>query len=42
MDVWECDLMDMHYHSRYNDIYKYLLCVIDNFSEYLHIVPQRS
>ena len=33
MDVWECDLMDMRYLSKYNDRYKYLLSVIDVFLE---------
>ena len=42
MDVWECDLMDMQFLSKYNDKYKYLLSVTDVFSKYLHIVPLRS
>ena len=42
MDVWECDLMDMQSRSKYNDKYKYLLSVIDDFTKFLHIVPLRS
>ncbi len=36
MEVCECDLMDMHSLSNYNDKYKYLLSEIDTFSKYLH------
>ena len=42
MDVWECDLMNMRWLSKYNHRYKYQLSVIDVFSKYLHIVPLRS
>ena len=31
MDVWS--------HGRFNDSYKYILTVIDVFSNYLHMVP---
>ena len=32
MNVWECDLMDMHSLCKYNDKYNLLLCVIDTSS----------
>ena len=31
-DIWEMDLADLSSLSRYNDIYKYLLNVIDIFA----------
>jgi hypothetical protein len=31
MDVWECDLLDMHANSKINDNYRYLLTKIDVF-----------
>jgi len=38
-DVWENDLADLRFLSRYNDKYKYLLNVIDIFSLYAWSVP---
>ena len=32
MDVWECDLLDVQAHAKYNDKCKYLLLIIDVFS----------
>jgi hypothetical protein len=31
LDVWECDLIDVHSLSKFNDAYKFLLTVIDTF-----------
>ena len=42
MDLWECDLLDVHVLSKLNDGIKYLLSVIDAFSKYLHVVPLKS
>jgi len=42
MDVWECDLVDVRALSRFNDIYKYILSVIDLLSKFLHLFPLRS
>jgi hypothetical protein len=33
-DVWETDLMDIQNFSKYNDGYRYLLSVIDVFSNF--------
>jgi hypothetical protein len=41
MDMWECDLVDVQSHAKYNDGYRYLLTVIDVFSKFLHMVPLR-
>jgi hypothetical protein len=41
MDVWECDLVDVQSLAKYNDGYRYLLTVIDVFSNFLHMVPLR-
>jgi transposase InsO family protein len=40
--VWECDLLDVQWLSKYNDAYKYVLTVIDTFSKFLHMVPLKS
>jgi len=32
MDVWECDLFDVEAFTKYNDNYRYILSVIDVFS----------
>jgi len=42
MDVWESDLIDVHALSRHNDGVKYLLTIIDVFSNFLHMVPLKS
>jgi hypothetical protein len=33
-ELWQVDLSDMRSYSKYNDGYKYILCVIDVFSKY--------
>ena len=42
MDVWECDLLDMQSLAKHNDMYRYILSVIDVFSRYLHLVPVKT
>ena len=42
LDVFECDFVDVHVLSKFNDGYKYLLTVIDVFSKFLHIVSLKS
>ena len=39
MDLWECDSLDVQYLAKYNDMYRYIVCVIDVFSIYLRLVP---
>jgi len=41
MDVWECDQVDVQALGKFNDNYNYI-SVIDVFSKFLHMVPQRS
>jgi len=42
MEVWECDLLDVQAYEKYNDNYKYILCVIDVFSKFLFLVPVKT
>jgi hypothetical protein len=42
LDFWECDLLDVQSLSKFNDVYKYVLTVIDTFSKFLHIVSLKS
>ena len=42
MEVWECNLLDMRTLTKYNDLYRYILSVIDVFSKYLHLVPVKT
>jgi len=41
-DVWEMDLADLSYLSKYNEKYRYLLNVIDIFSCYAWSVPLKD
>jgi hypothetical protein len=41
-DFWESDLVDVQGLTKYNDGAKYLLTVIDVFSNFLHIIPLKS
>jgi len=36
LDIFEYDLVDVQALSKHNDVYKYLLIVIDVFSKFLH------
>jgi len=42
MDVWECDLVDVRSLAKFNDKYKFILSVIDEFSKFLYLIPLRS
>jgi hypothetical protein len=42
LDVWECYLLDVQSLSKFNDVYKYVLTVIHNFSKFLHMIPIKS
>ena len=42
MEVWEFDILDMQFLSKYNDTNRYSLSVIDVFSNYLHLVPIKT
>ena len=39
--IWACDLADLSKYKRFNNGYKYLLCVIDTFSEFRYLVPMK-
>ena len=41
-DVWEMDLIDLSSLSKYNEIYRYLLNVINIFSRYAWSVPLKD
>jgi len=41
-DVWEIDISDLTSLKKYNNNYRYLLQVIDEFSKYLHSVSLRT
>jgi len=42
MEVWECDLLDMHSLAKFNGMYRYILSVIDVFSKYVHLLPVKT
>ena len=39
--IWACDLADLSAYKRFNNGYKYLLCVIDTFSKYGYLIPMK-
>ena len=39
---WQADLADLSHLMKYNDQYRYLLCVIDVFSKYAWVVPIKN
>ena len=41
-NIWGVDLADMQSLSKFNNGYKYLLCVIDLFSNYEWVIPLRD
>jgi hypothetical protein len=41
-DVWQIDLADLGSLSKYNDKHKYLLIIIDIFSQYTWSVPLKD
>jgi hypothetical protein len=42
MEVWDCDLLDMHSLAKFNGMYRYILSVIDVFSKYVHLLPVKT
>ena len=38
-NIWDVDVADMQYLSKYNKGIKYLLCAVDPFSKYVWVVP---
>ena len=41
-EYWQCDTLDYSNISRFNNGFKYLICVIDVFSKYLMVIPLKS
>jgi len=41
-DVWECDLLDVQAHAKYNENFRYILSVIDVFSKFLYLIPVKT
>ena len=41
-NIWCVDLADMQIISKFNKGFRFLLCVIDNFSKYAWVVPLKS
>jgi hypothetical protein len=42
MDVWECDLLRVHFLAKYNDMHRYILSLIDVLSKYIDLVPVKT
>ena len=41
-DIWGADLADMQLISKFNKVFRFLLCVIDIFSKYAWVVPLKD
>ncbi len=41
-NIWGIDLSDMNMFMKYNDDYRYILCVIDVFSKYAWCIPLKN
>ena len=41
-NIWGADLADMQLISKFNKGFRFLLCVIDNFSKYAWVVPSKN
>ena len=41
-NIWGADLADMQLISKFNKIFRFLLCVIDIFSKYARVVPLKD
>ena len=41
-NVWSMDLADMNSLMKYNDQYRYILCVIDVFSKFAWSIPLKN
>ena len=41
-NIWGTDFADMHYMSKFNKEFRFLLCVIDIFSKYASLVPLKD
>ena len=41
-NIWSADLADMQLRSKFNKGFRFLLCVIDNFSKYAWLAPLKN
>ena len=41
-NIWGADLVDMKLISKFNKVFRFLLCVIDIFSKYAWVVPLKD
>ena len=41
-NIWGADLADMHLLSKFNEGFRFLLCVIDLFSKHAWIIPLKD
>ena len=41
-NIWDADLADMQLISKFNEGFRFLLCVIDIFSKYACVVPLKD
>ena len=41
-NIWGADLADMQLISKFNKVFRFLLCVIDIFSKYVWVVPLKD
>ena len=41
-NIWEADLADMQLISKFNNGFRFLLCVVDIFSKYSWVVPLKD
>ena len=41
-DIWEDDLVDMQLIKKFTKGFRFLLCIIDIFSEYAWVVPLKD
>ena len=42
MDMWEFDILDVQYYAKYNDIFNYILSVIDVFLKFQYLIPVKT
>ena len=41
-NIWGADLADMQLTSKFNKVFRFLLCVIDIFGKYIWVVPLKD
>ena len=41
-NIWGDDIADIQLISKFNTLFRFLLCVIDNFSKYAWVIPLKD